>query len=80
MEMDKIWNGPYRPAYKGMIEQFHQTLNSMLAIIVIDNQREWKGHVPCVMVAYRACVHEATGYSSNYLTLGREVCGPFNAI
>ena len=33
-----------------------------------------------VMAAYRASVHDATGYTTNFLTLGREVRAPLNVI
>ena len=32
------------------------------------------------MAAYRASVHDATGYTPNFLTLGREVRAPLDEI
>ena len=71
--IDKIRTSPYRPAYNGMLERYHRTLNSMLGKIVEENQRDWDTKVQFVMVAYRASVHYTTGYTPNFLALRREV-------
>jgi len=59
--IDKIRTTPYKPTTNGMIERFHRTLNSMLAKVVSDDHRDWCEHVPAVMAAYRASIHEVTG-------------------
>jgi len=48
--------------------------------IVSQNQHDWCERVPVAAVAYRASVHEATGYSHNMLVLGREVAAPLDVI
>jgi len=70
--IDKVRSTSYQPSTNGMLESFHRTLNTMLAKVVSDNQKDWDEHVPLVMSAYRASVHEATGYSPNFLMFGRE--------
>jgi transposase InsO family protein len=80
LEIDKIRTSPYRPQTNGATERFHRTLNSMLDKLVAENQRDWDHHLPIVMAAYRATVHESTGFSSNYLMFGREVCAPIDVI
>jgi len=47
-------------------------MNSILAKMVCDNQRDWDVRLPFVMAAYRTIRHEATGYSPNFLVLNRE--------
>jgi hypothetical protein len=44
----------------------------MIAKVVSENQRDWDEHVPTVIAAYRATVHESTGFTPNYLVFGRE--------
>ena len=80
MDMDKIRTSPYRPACNGMLERYHRTLNSMLGKIVEENQKDWDTKVQFVMAAYRASVHEATGYTPNSLTLGRETRASLNIV
>ena len=63
---------PYHPQVNGMLERFHRTLNTMLGKVVSDNQRNWHECLPTVMAAYRATVHESTGYTPNRLIFGRE--------
>jgi transposase InsO family protein len=62
----------YKPSTNGMLERFHRTLNSMLAKIIDDTQRDWCEVVPLVMAAYRATPHDTTGYSPNKVIFGRE--------
>jgi len=80
MEIDKLRTTAYRPATNGMVERYHRTLNSILGKIVSQNQRDWCERVPVAAAAYRASVHEATGYSPNMLVLGREVSAPLDVI
>ena len=69
----KLRTSPYRPATNGLIERWHRTLNSMLAKVVSSDQRNWTDHLPGVLAAYRATVHEATDFTPNYLMLLRQV-------
>jgi transposase InsO family protein len=80
MRIDKIRTSPYRPQSNGMLERFHRVLNAMLAKVVDEDQRNWPDHLPSVMAAYRASVHEATGYTPNYLILGREARLPIDLV
>jgi len=73
MGIDKIKTTAYRPSTNGMVERYHRTLNSILGKIIREDQRNWCEKVPIAAAAYRASVHEATGYSANRLMLNREV-------
>jgi len=55
-------------------------LNSILGKIVADNQRDWCERAPIAAAAYRASVHEATGFTPNRLMLGREVNAPLDVL
>jgi len=73
MEVDKLRTTAYQLSTNGAVERFHHTLNTMLGKVVSDTQRDWDDKLPAVMAAYRASIHETTGYSPNRLFLGREV-------
>ena len=70
--IDKIRTTSYKPSTNGGCERFHRSLHSMIGKVVSKNQREWDLHIPFILAAYRALVHESTGYSPNYLMFGRE--------
>ena len=78
MEIEKIRTTVFRPSTNGVVERFHRTLNSMLAKSINDSQRNWDERLPLVLAAYRASVHESTGFTPNRLFLGREVRLPID--
>ena len=80
MDIDKIRSSAYKPSTNGVVERFHRTLNSMLGKVVSESQRGWDQKLPFVLAAYRASVHNATGYSPNQLFLGREVYMPVDLV
>ena len=63
-----------------MVKRLHRTLNQTLAKVVCEIQKDWDLHVPAVMAAYRASQHSVTGYTTNYLMLGREVRTPIDLV
>jgi len=52
----------------------------MLAKVVSTNQKDWDQYLPSIMGAYRASRHEATGYSPNFMMLGRENLAPLDIV
>ena len=72
IEIDKIRTTAYRAATNGMVERFHRTLNAILGKIINENQRNWCEKVPIAAAAYRASVHETTGYTPNRLVWSRD--------
>ena len=80
LEIEKIRTSPYQPSTNACVERFHRTLNSMLAKVIKENQRDWDDCLPAVMAAYRAAKHESTGYSPNFLVLGRENRAPLDLV
>ncbi|XP_061183319.1 uncharacterized protein LOC133191588 [Saccostrea echinata] len=62
----------------GMIERFNKTLVTMLSAFANEHHSDWDIYLPYVMMAYRASVHETTGFTPNYLMLGREVSAPLD--
>lgn len=80
LEIDKVRTTPYRPQCNGMIERFHRTLNAMIGKVILEHQRNWDEVLPYVVSAYRASVHEATGYTPNFLIFGRENRAPLDLV
>jgi len=74
----QIRTSAYQPSTNGGIERFHRILNSMLAKVVEVSHKDWDKRVPEVMAAYRATKHESTGFTPNFLVLGREVSAPLD--
>ena len=80
LEIEKLKTTAYKPSTNGAIERFHRTLNSMLAKVVDENHRDWDERLQAVMAAYRASPHDSTGFSPNFLLLGRECRAPLDLL
>ncbi len=80
MGIQKTRTTPYFPQSDGMVERFNRTVQDMLAKMVRPDQKDWDEYVPLALMAYRSSIHEATGYSPNYLMMGREIDLPINLL
>jgi len=80
LNVTKLRTSSYKPSTNGCLERFHRTLNSMLGKVVSANQRNWPECLQPIMAAYRASVHESTGYTPNKLFLHRELCMPLDLV
>ena len=70
--VDKLRTTVFKPSTNGVVERFHRTLNAMLGKVMNESQRDWDDRLPYVLAAYRASVHDSTGFTPNRLFLGRE--------
>ena len=52
----------------------------MIGCVVAENQRDWDVQLPYLMCAYRAARHKSTGFSPNFLMLGREIALPIDLV
>jgi transposase InsO family protein len=80
LDIDKMRTTAYKPSTNSAIERFHRTMNAMLGKVVAEHQRDWDLWLPSIMAAYRASRHDVTGYSANYLMLGRETRAPVDLV
>ena len=78
--IDKIRTSTYKPSTNGMLERFHRTLNSMLAKVINESQRNWDEMLQQVMAAYRSSVHATTGFSPNFIVFGQENRAPIDIV
>ena len=80
LHISKIRTSAYQPSTNGVAERIHKTINSMMGRIIEDDHLRWTDHLPYIMAAYRSAVHNATGYSPNFLMFGRELYTPLDII
>ena len=62
----------YRLQTNGVCEVWHKILNSMLAKLIHENQKDWPELVPYVTFCYNATEHSATGFCRFFIFTGRE--------
>ena len=73
LEIRKTRTTPRRPQCNGQTERFNRTMVQMIRAFIKGEQRDWDLYLPCLAAAYRSSKHETTGFSPNFLMLGREV-------
>ena len=69
----KTQTTPYHASGNGQVERFNATLITMIKSYIKGEQKNWDLNLGCLAGAYRASVHEATGFTPNFLLMGREV-------
>ena len=70
--IEKSRTTPYRPQSDGQTERFNRTLQQMLKAYVGQARDDWDDHLPYVMMAYRATIHDSTRLTPNLMFLGTE--------
>ena len=69
----KIKTAPYHPQGNSVVERLNRTLgNSLRALLVGLEHKDWDELVPQIMRTIRATPHRITAETPNYLMLGRE--------
>ena len=69
---------PYNPKSDGLAERANRTVVQMLTTLVSEARNDWDNHLPFVMMAYRASVHETTQFTPNGLMLNHETNLPID--
>ncbi|VDI57098.1 Hypothetical predicted protein [Mytilus galloprovincialis] len=77
-QINKTRTTAYHPSSNGLIERFNKTLGGMIKTFVNKNVTNWDEYINLLLAAYRSTPHPATGFSPNYMMLGREVNIPLN--
>ena len=80
MGIVKTRTTPYHPQSDGMIERFNRTLLPMLRMAAVDDETNWHLRIPCLMLAYRTSIHEATKHTPFSLMFGREIQLPIDVM
>ena len=68
----KLRSSGYRPQTSGAIESWHRVLNSLLAKVISENQRDWSHYVSYVVFCYNSSCHSVTKFSPYFLMTGRD--------
>ena len=79
-EIRKTRTTPYHPRSDGLTERNNRTIQTMLRSYVDDTGSDWDVHLPYLLQAYRASVHDSTGFTPNKLFLGREISLPSDIV
>ena len=80
LNINQLRTTSYRPCSNGRVERVHRSLNSLLAKLVSDSQRDWVQHLPACVMAYNVSKHESTSYSPYFLMHGREAICPLDLV
>eukprot|EP00731_Ephydatia_muelleri_P009248 Em0004g1586a len=70
----------YHPEGNGQVERFNRTLESMLAKVFADHQRDWDEHIQNALFAYRTAIHDSTGYTPFLVMFGRSPTLPIDVM
>jgi hypothetical protein len=80
LEIRKTRSSPRHPQSNGCVERFNQTLVMMIRAYMKGRPTSWDEHLGILAGAYRASVHETTGYTPNKMMLGRENRMPIDLV
>ena len=80
LSIRKVNTSGYHPQTDGLVEKFNSTLISMISNVSESSGRDWDRHLPYLLFAYRASVHESTKESPFYLMYGRDPRLPSEAV
>ena len=72
LNIRKTRTSPYHPIGNGQVERFNKTIIQMIKAYLKGEQKDWDKYLGCLAGAYRASVHESTGFTPNQLMFGRE--------
>ena len=76
LDIYKTRTTPYHPSSNGLVERFNRTLAALIRSYLDRHTSDWDIHIPLLTCAYRSTVHPSTGFTPNYLMLGREITMP----
>jgi hypothetical protein len=63
----KLRTSGYRPQCNGVIESYHRVMNSLLAKVIAESQRDWSDQLKYVVFCYNATPHSSTGFAPHFI-------------
>jgi transposase InsO family protein len=70
--VNKIRTSSYRPQTDGVCEAWHKVLNTLLAKVISETQRDWSAYVGYVTFCYNATPHSSTGFAPHFIMTGQQ--------
>jgi hypothetical protein len=71
---------PLHPQSDGIVEWYIKTVEEHLQKVVASNLKDWDAMLPLFLLAYRASMHDTTGFTPASLLFGRELRLPSNLL
>jgi hypothetical protein len=68
----KIRTSSYRPQTDGVCEACHKVLNTLLAKVISETQRDWSAYVGYVTFCYNATPDSSTGFAPHFIMTGQQ--------
>ena len=72
LNIGKTRTTPYRPSAKGHVKRMNGTILQILRCFIQRQQDDWDLHLVTVSMAIRLTVYRQSGFTTNFLILGRE--------
>lgn len=80
LEVTQYKSSAYHPQSQGALEQWHQTLKTMMRIYCFKTEKDWDEGIHLLLFAARESVQESLGFSPFELVFGHTVRGPLKLL
>ena len=78
LKIVKTRTSSYRPSANGKVERMNRTILQILRCFIRGQHEDWDLHLATVGMAIRSTVNRQTGFTPNFLMLGRKVLQPID--
>jgi len=79
LEVNRKTSTPFHPQGNSRVERMVKVVGNLIAAFCQD-YKQWDRHLPLLTLAYRCTIHEVTGFTPNFVMIGREVVLPLDVM